>query len=898
VTAPNGLNSGMAFLRWWWLVMFALILGGGPAWAATREDRAYAAACAAFQDKFYERAESGFTDFLQNYRKSPNAPAAMLMLAQAQFYQAKYADAIARLTDTNNVAKAQAAGVADRYLYWTAEARYASGDTNGAAETFISVPQRFPKSPLAVKAVVEGAAALGELGQWARVDALLEDTNGVFQQAAGLNPANPAVADGRLLAGEAKLVQRDFGAAIGGLNRMDRAKLTPEQDWKRAFLLCRANLERNDLDAALTAATNLLEIARRGGGSGRAANLAQSVVSHASLLEKKAEGLPAEMRRPLLAEAEAAWRENLADGTPVEQQELAILKIVELAGAQNNLPEAEANLTDFLVQFPDAPAAELARLTLGELHVKDFLAQPAATNYLLLAQTNLLTVSTDGPLAGKIYLDRGWCDWLWAGRATDAGDTNGAAQWTSNSLADFAAAAERLERLPRSEDLAVARFKLGDAQFALGQFAEATNSYGAVLTDFAELPQVADSLSDRALYQILRAQLELHDTNGMDETMDRLMGKFFTPVPATNSLLLAGRGFSDFGSPAKARELFLRFERERTNSPLLPQVAFAVARTYEREQNWAAAVTNYGAWLRGYTTNGLRAEVEYARDLAMYQTGDEDGAFQRFTNFVAEYPTNTLTPRALWAVADHYFRLGTNFAAAERNYQLIFQDFPKDELAYPAQLMAARAVMARFTYPEAIRVYLTPLLKDTNCPEYLTDQARFAYCESLLSMHATDTNNESLQTATNVLAQMTPKAGTNIVGALAWCETGDCDLQLGDFDAATNAYAQVLSAPPAGRELRSRAQVGLGLVLEKKAEGLPAETQRPLLAQALEQYTEVVYTTNDVADPFWMKKAAVQALPLMPLVKQGDADRFVHSLEYWLPQLRDTLEKKRAALGR
>jgi TolA-binding protein len=863
--------------------MFALMLGGGPALAAaSHEDRAYAAACAAFQDKFYERAESGFTAFLQNYRRSTNAPAAMLMLAQSQFYQARYGDAIARLTDTNNVARAQAAGMADRYLYWTAEARYAGGDTNGAAETFISVPERFPKSPLAVQAVVEGAAAFGKLGQWTRVDELLEETNGVFQQAARLNPTNPAVADGRLLAGESKLAQRNFGAAIGELNLMDRAKLTPEQDWKRAFLLCRADLERNDLEAALAASTNLLEIARQGRRPDWAANLAQSVVYHANLLERVGR----------LAEAAAAWRENL-DGAPADQQELAILKIVELATAQNHLLEAETNLTGFLTQFPEAPAAELARLTLGELHMKDFIAQPAATNYLLLAQTNFLTVSTGGPFAGKAYLDRGWCDWLWAGRAAEGGDTNGAAQWTSNSLADFAAA---VERLPRSEDLAVARFKLGDAQFALGQFAAATNSYGAVLTDFAELPKVADSLSDRALYQILRAQLELHDTNGMDETMDRLMGKFFTNVPATNSLLLAGPGFSDYGSPAKARELFVRFEQERTNSPLLPQVSFAVARTYEREQDWAAAVTNYGAWLRGYATNDLRPEVEYARAVAMYQTGDEDGAFQRFTNFVAEYPTNALlTPRALWAVADHYFRSGTNFAAAERNYQLILE-FPGDELAYPAQLMAARSVMARFTYPEAIRLYLTPLLKDTNCPEYLTDQARFAYCESLVSMHATDTNNESLQTATNVLAQMTPKAGTNIVGALAWCEMGDCELQLLDFDGATNAYAQVLSSPSAGRELRSRAQVGLGLVLEKKAEGLSAEMQRPLLAQALEHYMEVVYTTNDVADPFWMKKAAVQALRLMPLVKEGDVDRFVRRVEYWLPQLRDMLEKKRAAL--
>ena len=38
----------MAFSRRWLLVLFALILGGGQLFAATLEERAYAAAVAAF----------------------------------------------------------------------------------------------------------------------------------------------------------------------------------------------------------------------------------------------------------------------------------------------------------------------------------------------------------------------------------------------------------------------------------------------------------------------------------------------------------------------------------------------------------------------------------------------------------------------------------------------------------------------------------------------------------------------------------------------------------------------------------------------------------------------------------------------------------------------------------
>ena len=447
-----------------------------------------------------------------------------------------------------------------------------------------------------------------------------------------------------------------------------------------------------------------------------------------------------------------------------------------------------------------------------------------------------------------------------------------------------------------SEDLAVARFKMGDSQFALNDFAGAQTNYQAVLVDFAMLPQGADSLSGRALYQILRARLALHDATGVDDVMPRLLGKFFTNAPPETSVLLAGQGFSDFNSPAKARVLFLEFEAEGTNSPLLPQVLFALGRTFEREQNWQAAATNDQAWLKAYPTNELRPQVEYARDWAVAQTGDEAGAFGLFTNYPSQFPTSPLTPLAYWWVGDHYFRQGTNFTEAERNYETIFQNFPTNDLAYPARLMAGRAALGR-SQPSDAKGYFSGVLSDTNCPEDLRDQARFGYCEALWALAPSDTNNASLQEATFILAEMIPKAETNIVGALAWSKTGDCDLQMGALDAATNAYAQVLGSPSASQELRNQAEVGLGIVLEKKAESLPPEAQRPLLSLALNSYTDVLYTTNLVGDAFWTKKAGLQALPLMMTLKEGDVNKFFDTLERWLPPLKDTLEKKRAALA-
>jgi len=874
----------MAFFRRWFIVWFTLVLGGGQLLAATREERTYDAAVQAFQDKFYSLSQTRLNQYLQLYRKSTNAPAAVLLLAQSQYYLSNYPAAANQLSDPDNLEKAKEADLADQYAYWLAEAQYAEGNLADAAKNFTTLADDFPKSPLAVNAVVEASSAYGKLGDWPKVDALLGATNSLFQHAAQFAPTNEQVANGYLLQAESKCNQGDFAGAVQILGPLSHAKLGLEQDWKRADLLYRANLGRNDFDQALAATTNMLQIARLGHGSFWASSLAESVSSHAGILEKQGR----------LADAAAAWQENLLNPVPAEQQQQAVLKLAELAIVQTNLVDAETGLEKFLSKFPNAQAAGIALLTLGELYLKDYIAQPAATNNrLATAQSKFdqfLNTYTNSPLAGKAYLDRGWCFWL----------TNNYA----DSFNDFQSAARLLQAQPVSEDLAVARFKMGDAQFALNNFTGAQTNYEAVLTEFAALPHVANSLGGLALYQILRVRLALHDATGAEESMNKLLGEFLTNAPAESSLLLAGQGVSDYASPAKARELFARFEVEHTNSVLLPQVVFAISRTYEREQNWGAAVTNYQAWLTSFPTNDYRPQVEYARNWSISQSGNEQRAFELFTNYLNEYTNNTLTPLAYWWVADHYFRLGsTNFVEAERNYQLIFQNFPTNELADRAQLMAGRAALGWAGSTDASRYFVG--LMTNNCPEDLHDQAVFGYCEALRQMASSDTNNVSLQQATNYLAQLTPKAATNLVGAMAWCETADCNLQMGALDAATNAFLQALNSPvltssnlpPAGEELRARALVGLGIVLEKKAEGLGGDDRKALLDLALQSYQNAFYSDYETKSEFWTKKAGLQILALAPkngALKASDLDNFISRLEELFPQLKDSLELKRS----
>jgi tetratricopeptide (TPR) repeat protein len=157
------------------------------------------------------------------------------------------------------------------------------------------------------------------------------------------------------------------------------------------------------------------------------------------------------------------------------------------------IADAVQTLGSFLDQYTNSAAADVAWLALGELQLKQFLTEPPATNLLIQAAESfgkLLGAFPDSPLAGKAWLNKGWCLWL--------------QEQFALSREAFQSAALRL---PFSEEQAVARFKWADAQFQLKDFAGALTNYNYLVANQASLPQVKEQLLETALYQAVRAAL-------------------------------------------------------------------------------------------------------------------------------------------------------------------------------------------------------------------------------------------------------------------------------------------------------------------------------------------------------------------------------------------------------
>ncbi len=869
----------MTFSWRWLLILLALALGGGQVIAAgnTREKRAYAAAVGAFQDEMWGRAETQLAQFIGRYPESTNVPEAVLLEAQARYEQGKLAETIALLADPNNMARAKASGLADQYVLWIGEAQYAQNDFSKAAETFTNLAKDYPDSSSRLRAVVEAAAAYTSLGDWQQHDALLEDTNGVFQRSAQLDPGNELVLDGQISRENSQYQRANFPAVIAIYNTLTNEwqTLNQTQQWQATYLLFMAKTN-SDLPSALAITTNLLQIASTPTNQNW---LASAWASRATVLERMNNS----------GQAIEAWQ-NLTNA-PAEQQREATLKIAELAMAQNQYSVAEKALTHFTDQIPNSPAGDIALLSLGELHLKDYAAsraEDAATNHLhdaVAAFDRLLSTFPNSPLTAVGNLDLGWCQWF-------LGDL-------TNSLTNFEAAVTLT--LPPDE-LAVARFKIGDVYFALNDFARARDNYLAVVNDFNGI-QAVDALKDRAYYNILRTSLELNDEQDASNALAQILAKYPSSDLAPNSALLYGEGLTASSQPAAARTVFQKFLAQWPASTLRPQVEFALARTYELQQDWPAAIAGYQAWLEHFPTNELRAQTIYALALADAQAGNETNAFGLFTNFVVQY-TNDLTPLAQWWLAGYYYRLGgTNDVDAEKNYELVFQNFPTNALANQARMMAGLSAVARGDYNGAIQNYFHKLEADTNCPDNLRAQAAFADGNALMVMDSTDTNNPlaNFGSASDVFTSICVKYPTNDFVARAWGEIGDCQLQLTNYDAATNAYAQVLNPNlQANISLRSQAQIGMGIALEKKAAMTTGNDQKTLLQLALDEYLDVFYATNlrdeDTDDLFWVKKAGLQALPLIETLGTGNPNKFIDRMEQKLPQLYDSLEKIRASL--
>jgi TolA-binding protein len=210
----------------------------------------------------------------------------------------------------------------------------------------------------------------------------------------------------------------------------------------------------------------------------------------------------------------------------------------------------------------------------------------------------------------------------------------------------------------------------------------------------------------RALYQSVRAALDNGDVDSATGALTNLLAWYPNGFAGPSALLLTGQGLAQQKDAAGARKLFALFEERYPSHPLVPELRLAIARTFEQEGNWDAAISNYSNWAGTFTNNDRIPQAKFSLAWANYMAGRETNAFMLFTNFIAQYPANELAAQAQWWLGDFYFRQ-QDYLSAEKNYQAMYQNtnWPVSQLTYEAKMMAGCAAMARSKYKDAISYF-------------------------------------------------------------------------------------------------------------------------------------------------------------------------------------------------
>jgi len=836
----------MAFIGRIFLMMLLLLavvtdsIAAGPS-SAERND--LHTAKTQFDLSFYTLAEQSAAKFCQDHTNSTLLLEAFLLQAKARFEQSNYVGAAELLLSHFNANDP----LADEYLYYLGLTQGKRGQYREASDAFARIAKEYPASEHLLDASIQQAAALAMIPDWHLVINLLSQTNGIFQSTAAYHSRSNSPGDlvfrGFLLLSQAQMAVSNYADAEATLHRFDKSLLNPTNTWQRQYLLCRIQLADGRAEEALQNTTNLVT---RAGDTMLPALEAESAAFRAGILEQLGR----------LNEAITNYNQNLIEGRPPARQRQAILKISELSIKQNNLNEAAQMLEQFLAQYPDSNSADLALLTVGELRLRQFEQRAGTNDFAMIstnfsAQTNLSQALSSfdtlvkkfprSPYFPKGELDLGWCLWF----ANRMPECQQALQAT-------------IAALPPSTDLALAYFKLADAQFRQGSFKAAINNYETLVQKFASrLNQsvTVSNLFEPALYQEIRASLASGDLGAATNALGRILNWYPNGFHTERAVLLTGQSISNAGDPRRARALLFGFMNVVSNASSVPEVQLAIARTYEKENDWTSAIQQYERWLNIFTNHPARPQAEYYRAWAISQTGDKTNAFNCFTNFIARFPTNDLAALAQWWVADFYYGMGA-FSSAERSYQTIFSQWPGSELAYQAQMMAGRAAVKRQSLRDAGK-YFTELANNTNCPADLRFQALFAYADALASEGKPENYKEAMKVFGLIIQEYpTNRLAAQVLGQKA-CYALQTAQSSAQYDTVTTNFLEVINCPQADATATNIATIGLAIVLEKLAQQHPDEA-RKFREQALNDYVNV-FLNEEQPEMFWVKRAGMEA---------------------------------------
>lgn len=780
------------------------------------------------------------------------------------------------------------------YILWAgAEQAGQDLDFSTASQFYSQLLRDYPESKRRLEFAFGEAWSRFQMRQYGRVAELLTDPNAPFPQesikteTSGDPKATTLRLRGKLLLAETWLKLEELEKSKAVLGAIPDWSLSNELVWRLEFLLTQLLLAEGNLTEATQSATRLLAWA---GTTESEDWIAESVALKGDV--QRANGQ--------MEEALKTYQENLKPKTPENRRREARLKIIELNMLQERTQTVIELLEEMLQAAGSDASVDVVHLTLAEIYLKQYFGHDELkpetriknpSDLLVSARRHLDSLLKTFPQTsyrGRAQYALGWCLW-------EQGEYR-------PCFAAFESASKTLEK---SVEHAESVFKMADILYQSERPKQAMVHYQVLLDEYENYEQVRDKLFDQVLYQMLRAAIDAEDLDSASVAVQKILIQYPHGPLAQRSRLLLGQSLVHVERISDAREVFSQMMEQFDDFPLRPEVALALAHTYEQEGEWQMALQAYESWIETYKDHADRIKAEYSRAWVNDRLGNEVQALAQFQQFVRQNAEHALAPRAQMWIGDYFFNL-REFEKAETQYRIVATDLQQvsQQQAAQARLMMAKCRFLLSDYDGAIGIldpwnpFKTKKDTETTAIEALEALGKDFAGEALLclgdayferAIRSNPPNQDDVDKARtsylNVYAVVMP----NRWEARAWGRFGDLFYFLGDdYQEAFGAYEQASKYENLSISMRSELDVSMGRVKERMSESASGADQRRLLDEALEHYLDVVYMKNlprgVTPDAFWIREAGVNALKIFEITKNWEqAEIFSNYLTELLP---------------
>jgi TolA-binding protein len=393
----------------------------------------------------------------------------------------------------------------------------------------------------------------------------------------------------------------------------------------------------------------------------------------------------------------------------------------------------------------------------------------------------------------------------------DAGDHARARQglgWAllgAERYAESALAFEKAyELFADAEQRMVCLFKIADARFKNEQYQQALSTYQLFIQEFGGSEYEAD-----AMFQIGASAAELKQYEDAEAAFDAVIDKHPESLQAEEALLRIAElreAQEDWkGAAAAFQRLMKGPEKGRYYARALH------GRGIARYQQWQPeALEDFERVVKEFPDADIVEHSYFMRAMCLYRLGRDAQALSICREFLAKYGESNWAPSVRFWIGRFAYNTG-DFKAAEVEFLLFAEEFPKHVLADRAVYRAAMAALKRKEFVKSIELF-GRLAKAYPSSDYLAE-ARFRQADAMCELG-------KFAGAILVFEEVVNNYPSSDVVPLAWGRKGDCQFTLGAenasrYEEAIRSYRVVTQSPVARQDHVWQAEYKLARCLEK-----------------------------------------------------------------------------------